>query len=118
MKTKLMSPKWHAVVDYALISSLVVLPPLLKLNSKTRIIYAVEAALLIPYVALSKHPLAVKGLIPFKTHGRIDCVNVTQFAIQSMLPSIRKHKNDLAFNMVFTVLAGLNVLLTDWKSRK
>jgi hypothetical protein len=76
METKPISPKWHALINYALASSLTALPSLLKMKRKTKLIYAAEAAILLPYIALTKQPASVKGLIPFKTHGKIDSFNV------------------------------------------
>ncbi|MFD2148279.1 hypothetical protein [Mucilaginibacter antarcticus] len=116
METKLLSPKWHALIDYALTGSLLALPTLLKMNKQAKLIYAAEAAVLLPYVALTKQPLALKGLIPYKTHGKIDAFNVAQFAAQSLLPAFRKNRKELLFNVAFTALAGISVLLTDWKA--
>ena len=66
-----------------------------------------------PYVALTKQPAALKGLIPFRTHMKIDPFNIAQFAAQSLLPSFRKHRKELIYNLAFTAIAGLTVLLTD-----
>jgi|GEM_PF-623221 len=116
--SKPISPKTHAVIDYVLVSSLLVLPALLKMNKDARLIYAAEAAVLLPYVALTKQPLAVKGLIPFETHGKIDRFNIAQFAAQTLLPPFRKQRNALIFNIAFTAVAGLTVLLTNWKVKQ
>lgn len=116
MKTPI-SPKTHAIIDYALAGSLLILPTLLRFNKSARIIYAAEAAILLPYVALTRQPAAVKGLIPFRTHGRIDPFNVAQFALQSFFKPFRKSRKELIFNLAFTALAGVTVLLTDWGGR-
>jgi hypothetical protein len=116
MKTKPISSKGHALIDYAFIGSILALPSLLKMNKQAKLIYAVEAALLLPYAALTKQPLAVKGLIPFKMHGKIDPINIVQFAAQSFLPAFRKNRKELIFNITITALGGLAILLTDWKS--
>ena len=111
---KPISPKWHAAIDYALVGGLILLPSLLKLNRKARLIYGTEAAILLPYIALTRQPLAVKGIIPFRTHGKIDPFNIAQFALQSLVGPIRKHRKSLLFNIAFTAIAGLTVLLTDY----
>lgn len=113
MKARPISPKWHAFLDYALTGSLLVLPALLKMNKRAKLIYAAEAAVLLPYIALTKQPAAIKGLIPFKTHMKIDPINITQFALQSFLPAFRKGRTELVFNIAFVALAAANVLLTD-----
>jgi hypothetical protein len=115
MNNKPISPKTHALIDYALTGSLLVLPSLLGMNKKARLIYAVEALVLLPYVALTKQPISIKGVIPFQIHGKIDLFNVGQFAVQSFFTPFKKTKKELLFNIAFTAVAGLAVLLTDWK---
>lgn len=114
--TKPIGAKQHALIDYALAGSLLILPSLLDLNKKAKRIYAAEALVLLSYVALTKQPVAVNGLIPFETHGRIDPFNVGQFALQSFFRLFHKARKVLLFNIAFTALAGLTVLLTDYKS--
>jgi hypothetical protein len=43
MKHKPISPKGHALIDYALVGSLLILPSLLGMNRKARLIYAAVA---------------------------------------------------------------------------
>lgn len=118
MNTKPISPKTHALIDYLLVGSLLTLPSLLRMNKTVKKIYAAEAAILLPYVAITKQPLAVKGIIPFKTHGKVDLFNVAQFALQSFAKPFRKGKKELLFNIAFTALAGITVLLTDWDGKE
>ena len=114
MKTKPITPKVHGLTDYALVASLLTLPSLFCFNKKVKKLYMQEALLLLVYVALTDHPTAVKPLIPFTTHGKIDPFNVAQFALQSLLKPFRKDKKALAFNITFTIIAGMLVALTDW----
>ncbi len=118
MTEKPISPKWHALIDYALVSSLLTLPSLLSMNKNAKSIYAAEALVLLPYVALTKQPVAIKGLIPMETHGKIDPFNVAQFALQTFFKPFRKTKKELIFNVAFTAIAGLTVLLTDYKENQ
>ncbi|WP_345949235.1 hypothetical protein ABDD95_20525 [Mucilaginibacter sp. PAMB04274] len=117
MNTKPISPKVHGLSDYALVGSLLTLPTVLGLNKKVKSLYAAEALTLLVYVALSDHPAAVKPVIPFTTHGKIDPFNIAQFALQSFWKPFRKDKKALLFNLGFTALAGAVVLLTDWHGR-
>ena len=117
MDTKLLSPKAHAVIDYALVCGLFVLPAVFDFNKSVKKIYAVEALVLLPYIALTKQPLAAKGLIPFRTHGKIDPFNVAQFAIQSFFDPFRRTKKELVFNVAFTAIAGLTVIFTRWNEK-
>lgn len=117
MNNKPVSPQTHGIVDYALAGSLLVLPSIFGFSKKVKTLYAAEAVILLTYVALSDHPAAVKPVIPFTTHGKIDPYNVTQFALQSFLNPFRKSKKALLFNIGFTALAGITVALTDWSGK-
>ncbi|MEO3407561.1 hypothetical protein AAFN85_26825 [Mucilaginibacter sp. CAU 1740] len=115
MTEKPITPKWHALIDYALVGSLLTLPSLFGMNKKAKQLYAAEALILLPYVALTKQPVAVKGLIPMETHGKIDPFNVAQFALQTFFKPFHQTKKELIFNVAFTAIAGLTVLLTDYR---
>lgn len=106
------------LADYALVGGLILVPALFKMNKNARILYAAEAAVLLPYIALTNQPVAVKRLIPLAVHRKIDPFNIAQFALQSFFGAIRKGKKELLFNVVFTAIAGTVVLLTDWKDHK
>lgn len=117
MSTKPISPANHCLIDYALVGSLLLFPTVLKFPNTVRKIYAVEALTLLVYVALTDHPAAVKPLIPIKIHSTVDPFNVAGFALQTFSNPF-KHKKARMFNIAFTILAGLTVLLTDWKSAR
>ncbi len=117
MNTKPISPKAHAIVDYALAGSLLILPTAFGFNKKVKTIYAVEGITLLGYLALTETPVAVKPVIPFTTHGKIDPFNIAQFALQTGLKPFRKDKKAMLFNIAFTAIAGITVLLTDWHGR-
>lgn len=114
MNTKPISPAAHGLLDYALVGSLLTLPAVLGLPKDVRKLYATEALTLLGYVAVTEHPAAVKPLIPFRTHGKIDPFNVAGFALQTFAKPFRRNKKATVFNVLFTALAGITVLLTDW----
>ena len=117
MNTTPVSPKAHGIVDYALTGGLLALPSLFGFNKKVKRWYAAEALVLLTYIAITDHPAAIKPLIPFRVHGKIDPFNIGQFALQTFWKPIRKSKKAMAFNIVFTLLAGATVALTDWDGR-
>ncbi|GAA4327346.1 hypothetical protein GCM10023149_30700 [Mucilaginibacter gynuensis] len=114
---KPISPKAHAMIDYVLVGALLVVPSLLKFHKKARRLYIAEAAVLLPYVALTKQPLSLKGIIPMETHGRIDPFNIAQFALQTFYKRVRRNRSSLIFNIAFTALAGITVLLTNYDAK-
>lgn len=114
MKNGPVSPKLHGLIDYTLVASLLTLPTVFGFSKKVKRLYAAEAAALLVYVALTDHPTAVKSLIPFRIHGKIDPFNVANFALHSLLKPFRQDDRAQLFNAVFTVIAGATVALTDW----
>ncbi|WP_420460847.1 hypothetical protein [Neolewinella sp.] len=114
MRNTLLSPKAHGVLDYALATSLLVLPSLFGFSRKVRKVYAAEGVVLLTYVGLTEHPAAVRPLIPFWLHGKIDPYNIGQFTLQTFLPPFREDGKVQLFNVLFTVAAGGVVAFTDW----
>ena len=114
MERKPISPKAHCLIDYVLAGSFLIAPAALGLNKKVKEIYTAEGLVLLVYLALTDSPVAVKPLIPFPVHGKIDPFNIAQFALQSFLKPFKRDKKALIFNIAFTTIAGVTVLLTDW----
>lgn len=118
MINKRVSPKTHALIDDALVGSLLTLPTVFGFNRAVKTIYTAEGLALLVYVALSdSRPVAVKPLISFTTHGKIDPFNIAQFALQTTLKPFRKDKKAMLFNIGFTAISGITVLLTNWHGR-
>lgn len=117
MNSRSISPKAHSMIDYALVESLLLFPSILGMNKKARRLYATEALILLPYVAITEQPVALKSLIRFRTHGKIDLFNLSQVAFQSFLKPFKRDSKALIFNIAFTAIAGATGMLTDW-SRK
>ena len=116
MDTKLISPKTHGLADYALAASLLTVPAIFGFSKQVKKLYTVEALVLLAYIAVTDHPAAVKPIIPFEVHGKIDPFNVAQFAGQTFTKPFKKDKKARAFNIAFTAIAGALVLFTDWKA--
>lgn len=114
MDSKPISPRNHLLLDYALVGAMATLPSLLRMSNKVRCIYAMEALILLPYIAVTRKPGQAEGLLPFKVHQKVDPVNVAAFALQTLAKPFRKQRKASAFNLAFTAIAGLAVLLTDF----
>lgn len=114
MTDKPISPRMHGILDYALVGSLLVLPRILKLNSDVQKVYAVEALGLLAYIGITAQPAAIKPLIPFWLHSKIDSFNLAHFATQTFTKPFRRDRHAMLFNIVFTAAATAVVFLTDW----
>jgi len=114
---KPITPLTHGLIDYGFIASLFAVPKLLGLKKSTADLYKVLGTNLGIYNALTDHGAAIKGVIPFKTHYKIDYGNLAGLALLTLYKGIRKDKKALAFHAAFVALAAANVLLTDWEAR-
>jgi hypothetical protein len=85
-------------------------------DKKTIRLYKILGLNLLAYNALTDHPVAVKRLISYNNHHKIDGANVALLALLTAHKSIRKNKRVLTFHVGFVALAAINVLLTDWKA--
>jgi hypothetical protein len=117
MKAKPITPTLHGLIDYAFAVALFTVPGMIGSDKETRRIYKLIAMEVFLYGALSKQPLALKGLIPFRIHKKIDLANLTGLSLLGAFKGIRKHPATLAFH-ISTTLSGLaSVLLTKWKNK-
>lgn len=115
--TKPISPKIHGLIDYAFALALLVVPELIASKKKTRFLYKIIAGEVFLYGALSNHPYAIKPLIPFGVHKKIDLVNLSGLAMLSAYRGIHRHKPTLLFHVGMTALGVTTVLLTNWNSK-
>ncbi|RVT97187.1 hypothetical protein EOD41_19460 [Mucilaginibacter limnophilus] len=118
MEYKLFSPKQHGINDYLFCAVILAAPHLLHFKKKTTAFYNLLSLNLATYNALSDHPVAVKRLIPYHQHHKIDILNVAGLALLTAWKGIRKQKKSLWFHAAFVTLAAANVLLTNWRRDK
>ncbi|MGI4751234.1 MAG: hypothetical protein ACRYFB_11415 [Janthinobacterium lividum] len=116
MSEKPFSPKIHGLNDYAFVAILFFAPPLLGFNKKAINLYRLSGLNLLIYNSLTDQPVALKPLISYETHHKLDLINVAGLALATFYKGIRKEKRVLAFHTAFVVLAAINVVLTDWKA--
>lgn len=106
----------HGLLDYAVVAGMLAVPYICKFSKPVKKLYTAEALVLLGYIAVSDLPVSLKRVIPYKTHQKIDTLNVLQFAMQSFYKIFQKDKTALAFNIGLTAVAGTVVALTDWKA--
>jgi hypothetical protein len=116
MESRVITPKQHGINDYLFSAALLSLPSILGFKKKTIKLYAGLGLNLFLYNALTDHPAGIKKLISYRTHFKIDVGNVAALALLTLYKGINKRPKTLAFHTVFTGLAAINVVLTDWKT--
>lgn len=116
MNLKILSPKMHCTIDYAFSAIQIFVPKLLGLPKSVQRTSQVLGSSVLALNSLTESPVAVKPVIPFKTHYNIDIPTVAGLALLTFTTDIRTNKKALIFHLSFLALATLNVLLTDTKA--
>ena len=113
---KPISPGLHGLIDYGFALSLMAIPLLTGADKKTTKIYTLLAGQVFLYSALTKQPNAIKPLIPFRTHQKIDVVNLLGLAAFASYKGVSRKKPTFAAHLGLLALGVTSVLLTNWKS--
>lgn len=113
MNLKIISPKMHCILDYALSTIQIVVPKLLGLPASVQKTGLAVGSTVLTLTSLTKSPVAAKPIIPFKTHYALDVPAVAGLALLTFSDDIRTNRKALIFHLGVLTVATLNVLLTD-----
>ena len=110
------TPRRHGAIDYGFLVVGLTVPTLLGLNGTARVLFAALALGQSTLNAFTNHSLAVKRLIPFRIHGRIELSSVpVYFLLPFLVDAV-----DGARALVFYLVTGATLLtvffLTDWSA--
>ena len=118
MNLKIISPKLHCILDYALSAIQIVGPKLLGLPTSVQKTGLAVGSTVLTLTSLTKSPVAAKPIIPFKTHYALDVPAVAGLALLTFSEDIRTNKKALIFHLGVLTMVTLNVLLTDTGTAK
>lgn len=110
---KPIKPRAHGVIDYAACALMVAAPHLLDLHPTARKLSYALAGSYLSVSALTDYPPALRRLIPFPVHGRIELSTVP---VLLLVAALQKDTRERAY---FLGLAGTVAgvySLTDWQA--
>lgn len=111
---KPITPTMHGVIDYSTVAAVAMLPRVLDFPPNARRLFDTLAAGYTGISSLTRYPLGVKKVIPFKAHG------ASEVAIGALLPAMpwllgfSDHRGARNLCLGLTALTGVVALLTDW----
>lgn len=114
MNKKPISPETHGAIDYGFLGLMLAAPSLLGLNGPARTLPYLFGAVQGVLNALTDQPLAVKRLVPFHTHGRIELASAPAFVALPVLTGAMKEGKAHGFFLGALGLLTAVYLLTDW----
>ena len=114
MSPKPISPTVHGIIDYAFILSLLTVPSILKLHKRVRLLYVLNAISVASYTLFTKYPVAVKPVIPFYFHKRLDIDNLAALLVETLYKKVGNDKRAFVFHFSMLTAGVITVLLTNW----
>ena len=112
---KPISPRLHGAIDYGFFVIGLVVPSLLGLNGAARVLFALLALGQTTLNAFSDHSLALRRLVPFRLHGRIELGSVPVYFLLPYLVGALDGARAVAFYLVTGVTLLSVFALTDWR---
>jgi hypothetical protein len=104
----------HVALDHTLGATLLTAPHLLGLSTRARAFFGAFGAVTVAVNAFTASPLAVKPLIPFRTHRAIDLAADPLYLALPLLTGIAKEPRARALWLGSAALLAAAVALTDW----
>jgi len=113
---KPITPRRHGLIDYGFLVIALVGPSLLGLSGTARVLFAVLGLVQGTLNAFTDHPLALKRIVPFRVHGRLELGGVPVYFLLPILVGAVDETRALVFYLVAGALLLAVFLLTDWKA--
>lgn len=107
-----LTPRLHGVVDYAACAVMLVAPSLLRLSPQGRTVSLALAGSYLGVSLLTDYPTAVKRVIPFPLHGKIELGTLPAL----LLLGARMQSRDRAYLLGLAGMVAGAYALTDWEA--
>ncbi len=115
---KTISPFSHGVLDYATVLATAAAPRLLAFPPRAAWLSHSLSAVYLSLSLVTDYPLAIKRLVPFKAHGRIELASGFALPLLPWVLGFAQHR--AARNFLFALSAVTFVVwsLTNWDSEE
>lgn len=110
---KPIKPRVHGIIDYAACALMLAAPPLLGLSPAARKLSSAFAGSYLGVSALTDYPPALRRVIPFPVHGRIELATVPALLLVAA-PVLQGRERLYFLGLAGTVLGAYS--LTDWQA--
>jgi hypothetical protein len=113
---KPISPSAHGAIDYGFLALMTTVPPLLGLTGSARLLPRLFGGAQGALNAVTDHPLAVRRLVPFAVHGRVEKWGGPAFVALPLISGALRQPRARAFFGGTLLLLLANYNLTDWEA--
>lgn len=116
MNKKPITPKLHGAIDYGFLGMMLSAPSLLGLTGPAKTLPYLFGGIQGGLNAVTKQPLAIKHLVPFRTHGTIELASGPAFVLLPVVTGALKQPRARAFFGTALGLLAAVYALTDWNA--
>lgn len=110
---KPITPRVHGGLDYASCATMLAAPSLLGLSPGARTMSYLFAGSYLMVSALTDYPLAIRRMIPFPLHGKIELATVPALLL---VAALQKETRDRAYFLGLAGTVAGAYTLTDWQA--
>lgn len=115
---KILSPRIHGVLDYAVVALFLLAPTLFKLEGTAATVAYVVAGIHLSLTLLTAFPMGVIKLIPFKVHGVIEVAALLGIAAAPWIFGFADNAAPRNFYLAAAALIAGVVVLTNYTARE
>ncbi len=113
---KILSPRIHGVLDYAVVALFLLAPTLFRLEGTPATVAYVVAGIHLSLTLLTAFPMGVIKLIPFKVHGVIEVAALLGIAAAPWLFGFSENATARNFYLAAAALIAGVVVLTNYNT--
>jgi len=111
------NPALHGAVDYGFLVTQLVVPQVLGLNGRARLLFGAFGVIQGTLNAITDQPLAIRRIVPFKVHGQIEKASGPVYVLAPLILGLAKEPRARAYWLAFGAVLVANFNLTDWTAR-
>jgi hypothetical protein len=115
-RTKPISPAQHGLLDYGLAAAHLVVPRLLGTSGRARAVFAAFGLAVGAVDALTVQPYALRPVLPFEVHRRIDLASAPAFLAVPLITGVAKEPRARTWWLVASAVLLTTYALTDWSA--
>ena len=107
-------PTAHGAIDYVFVATQLAAPTLFGLKGTARTLCYAFAAMQGVLNVFTKHPLALKPLVPLRIHGQLETPFVPSLVLLPLALGAMRQPNARRYFTAFFLVALTNYILTDY----
>lgn len=111
---KTLTPFSHGLLDYVTVLATALAPRVFKFPAKAARLSYMLSATYLGLSAVTDYPLALKRIVPFKTHGQIEFASGFVLPLMPWIVGFARHRAAQNFLLSLSAVTFVVWALTDW----